>query len=469
MKKHTLIVLMLFMLVTVAASASALTVSTTSMLLGGENQDRASNVSAKFRITNDGNTSINSISFSDTADSKYKISYSPSSPITNLAPNGSYAEVTVHGYIPLDFNAVETDDSSADYLKPVAFGIGTITINTGSTTKNINLKMQAVNQLELKRGTLECGDKSKRVKDGTEFDELKPDTACSLNIEVENNFDDRDSDDDKTGDIDFDDADVEIEVDDSDFDVEDDDSVDPDPDDYDDVSFDFDIEEEVDDGSYNLIIRAIGQDENGAWHGDIWEVDLRVEREKHDIQIKSTAMNPEKLDCHGGTVRVDAKIINLGRSDEDDVVVELEIPDLDLSTKKSDIELDEDDYTRLTMSLDIPEDTEPGVYAMYLNTYFDGIAPSNTEAFNLAIEECEEEEPEEDDTEDDDTTTVVTPTTQPATPNTQPATPSARVRTSDDSGFTSSSAYLGLLGILIAVIVVIIIVLVVVLLRRPRK
>ncbi|MBD3303706.1 hypothetical protein GF343_01050 [Candidatus Woesearchaeota archaeon] len=468
MKKHTLIVLMLFMLVTIAASANALTVSKTNILLGDDNQDRVSNVTESFRITNDGNTTINSISLTDTANSKYNIRFSPSS-ISNLAAN-AYVDVTVKGDIPLDFNAVETDEDASGYLKPKAFGIGTITVTAGSTTKNIDLKMQAVNQIELKRATLECGDKSKRVKDGTEFDELKPDTACSLNVEVENNFDDRDSDDDKTGDIDFDDADVEIEVDDSDFDVDDDDSVNPDPDDYDDVSFDFDIEEEVDDGSYNLIIRTIGQDDNGAWHGDIWEVDLRVEREKHDIQIKSTAMNPEKMDCNGGLLRVDSKIINLGRSDEDDVVVELEIPDLDLSTKKTGLDLDEDDYTRLSMTLDIPEDTEDGVYAVYLNTYFDGIAPSNTKAFNLAIDECVVEEPEEDETEDeDDTTTVVTPPTQPATPNTQPATPSARVRISDDGGFTGSSAYLGLLGILIAVIVVIIIVLVVVLLKRPRK
>ncbi len=463
MKKHTLIVLMLLMLVTISASASALQVSVTSMTLGGENQDRASNVTAKFRITNDGNTTINSISFDDNADSKYGISYSPSSPI-NLAANGSYAEVTVRGYIPLDFNAVETDENSANYLKPQAFSIGAITINAGSTTKNINLNMQAVNQLELKRATLECGDKSKRVKDGTDFDELKPDSSCTITIEAENNFNDKDSNNDKTGDIDFKDADVEIEVDDSDFDVDEDDSVDPDPEDFDDVTFDFDIDEEVDDGTYDLIIRTIGQDDNGAWHGDIWEVNLKVERLKHDLQIKNAVMNPEKMDCKGGKLKVDAKIINLGTRDEDDVIIELEIEDLDLSTKKSGIELDENDYTRLSFTLDIPEDTEDGVYVVYLNTYFDGIAPSNTKTFTLAIDACEVVEPEEP----TEPATVITPTT-PTTPNTQPAAPSSRVRTSDDDGFTSSSTYLGLLGILIAVIVVIIIALAVVLLRRPKK
>ena len=240
MKKHTLIVLMLLMIVTIAASANALQVSVTSTTLGGENQDRVSNVTTKFRITNNGNTTINTISFNDDADAKYNVRYSPTS-ISNLAAS-AYVDVTVKGDIPLDFNAVETDESSTDYLKAVAMSIGTITVNDGTTPKTVALKMQAVNQLELKRATLECGDKSKRVKDGTDFDELKPDSSCTITVEAENNFNDKDSKNDLTGDIDFKDADIELEVDDSDFDVDEDDSVDPDPDDYDDATFDFDID-----------------------------------------------------------------------------------------------------------------------------------------------------------------------------------------------------------------------------------
>lgn len=464
-KQHVLIVLMLLLISIVAASASALQINTNSVTIGDSNQDRVSNVSSSFFVKNDGNTTLNNINLNSAA-TGYNIRFSPAT-ITSLAPNAE-VKVTVYGDIPLNFNAVETDEGSSDYLKAKALKIGTITAAAGSATDSADLYMQAVNQLEFKRGTLECGDKSKRIKDGTDFDELKPDTSCVFLIEVENNFDDDDDNDDNTGDIDFDDAEVQIEVDDSDFDVDDDESVDPDPDDTDEASFDFEIEEEVDDGSYDLIIRLLGEDENGAWHGEIWEANLKVERLTHDLQIKNAVMNPESMDCKGGTLKVDAKVINLGKRNEDDVKILLEVPDLELSDEKKGLSLDEDDYTSVSFTLQIPEDVEEGVYIVNLKTYFDGIAPSNTKSFNLAIDACEE--PEDTASDDDSADTAVTPTT-PATQTvpTQPATPSARIRTSDNEGFTSSAAYLGLLGVLIAVILVIIIVLAIVLLKRPRK
>ena len=464
-KQHVLIVLMLLMITLVAASASALQI--TSATIGDDDQDRVKNVSVQVTVTNDGNTTLNDISLGKTADTKYNIRFS-SPTITTLQPNGGSATVTVIGDIPLDFNAVDTDENSNDYMKPVALKIGTISASaTGATPATADLKMQAVNQLELKKATLECGDTSKRIKDGTDFEDLKPDTSCSIVVEVENKFSDKDSDDDKTGDIDFDEADVEIEVDDSDFDVDEDDSVDPDPDDTDEVTLDFDVDEDVSDGSYDLIIRVIGQDDNGAWHGEQWEASLKIDRLKHDLQIKNAVMNPTKMDCEGGQVKVDAKIINLGKRDEDDAVVELTIPDLDLITKKSGLSLDEDDYTRLSFALTVPEDVEEGVYLVNLNTYFDGIAPSNTKVFNLAIEACEVTEPEP--TTTTTTTTVTTTPTEPADTTPAATTPSARVRTtSEKSDFWDSSSYLWVLGVLIAAIVIIIIVLIVVLVKKPR-
>ena len=213
------------------------------------------------------------------------------------------------------------------------------------------------------------------------------------------------------------------------------------------------------------MIYVVGQDDNNAWHGQLWVADLKVDRLKHDVQIKTPVMIPEKMDCKGGQLKVDAKIINLGTRDEDDVVVEFEIPDLDLSVKRTGIELDRDDYIRLTLTLTVPENVKKGIYLANLNTYFDGIAPSNSKTFNLAIDACEVEE------EETTTPDVVTPT-QPAAPTTpaaQPAVPSARVRTSDSTGFTNSNTYLWLLGIVIAAVIVVIAVLLVVLLKKSRK
>ena len=464
MKKQSLIVLMFLMIVMTAVSASALQVSVTSMTLGGASQNRVADVTSKFRVTNDGNTTVNSITFSDTADSKYSISYTPAS-VSNLAPN-AYVEVTVKGNIPLDFNAIETDASSADYLKAKALQIGTITVTDGTAVKNIALGMEAVNQLKFKKVTLKCGDTSKKISDGTKLDALKPDTACTIDLEVDNKFASKDTNNLKIGDISFDNAVVELEIDDPYFDADDYESINPYPRDYDDVSFDFDIDEEVEAGTYTLVLRTFGQDKNGAWHGEKWEVSLKVERLKHDLQIKKAEMSPEKMDCKGGKLNVDASIINLGRSNEDDVAVLLEIPNLGLSEKRTGIDLDKNDYTTVSFILDIPKDTAEGVYVVNLKTFFEGIAQSNTKTFNLVIEACKAEEQTEP-------AAAVTPAApaQPAAPAApaQPAAPSARVSTSDNSGFTSSNAYLGLLGVFIAVLVVIIIVLAVFMLKKPRK
>jgi len=178
-------------------------------------------------------------------------------------------------------------------------------------------------------------------------------------------------------------------------------------------------------------------------------------------------MNPEKMTCKGGVVKVDAKIINLGTRDEDDVVVALTIPDLELETRKSGLTMDQDDYTRMSFSLTVPEGTEEGIYLVNMDTYFDGIAPSNSKTFNLAVEACE--------TEPEPTTTTTT-TTQPAvttTPTQSDATaPSATVTPSkrgESSSFMESSGYLWLLGILIAAVIIVLVVLLVVVMRRPRK
>jgi len=461
-KQHVLILSMILMIAIAAVSASALQV--TSATIGDSKQDRVANVTAKITVTNNGNTTLNNIALTQNALSQYNVRFSPAS-ITTLAPAAS-VQVTVTGDIPLDFDAVETDENSNNYLKEQALSIGTITASSGSTIATSDLKMQARNQLELKKATLECGDISKSVKDETKVENLKPDTSCTIYIEAENNFNDKDSDDDLTGDIDFDSADITILVDDEDFDVDEEDSIDPAPEDTDDTTLDFDIDEEVDDGSYELVITVLGQDDNDAWHGEKWEVTLKVDRLKHDIQIKNAVMNPEKMTCKGGVVKVDAKIINLGTRDEDDVVVALTIPDLELETKKSGLTMDQDDYTRMSFSLTVPEGTEEGIYLVNMDTYFDGIAPSNTKTFNLAVEACE--------TEPEPTTT--TTTTQPAvtTTPTQPdaTAPSATVtpsKRSESSSFMESSGYLWLLGILIAAVIIVLVVLLVVVMRRPKK
>lgn len=475
MKKLATMIAFVALLVLFAASASALQLS--SPTIGNDDQDRVKNVSTTFSITNDATSTVTGITFASTADTKFNIRFEPTT--VNLTP-GQTVSVKVTGDIPLDFNAVETTKGSS-FLDEKAFVIGQIQAKIGSTVNaTADLKMQAANQLEIKKARLECGTKAESLDDGDKVENLKPDTQCTLEVEVENNFPEDDDEDAqgnklKIGDIDID-GEATIEIDDSDFDVDESEDVDSlGADDVESISVDFDIDEDVDDGTFTMDIFVEGRDDNGATHGDHWEIRLEVERLTHDIQIRSPAIAPERVPCEGGSVRVTSRIANFGKRDEDEVAVELSVPELKFSKRIDQIELDEDDSTSVNFAVDVPANSKPGIYRAILATFFDNTAPSNSQSLEFSVDKCEEEEAvvttePQPSTQTGTAGTATQAGTQPTAPTgaaSAAAVPRARVRSA--GGFTDSPAYLWLLGALGVVVLIIIIALLVVAFRKPRQ
>ncbi|MEM4263278.1 MAG: hypothetical protein QW666_00070 [Candidatus Woesearchaeota archaeon] len=450
MKKALVIVLLVTLLAMFATGASAITVG--SATIGGEKQERTSNVTTTFTVTNNGTTNLIGVTVSTNADGKYGIIFTPQT--FNLTA-GETKTITVQGNIPLDFPAVESDSSKSDYLEPKAFKIGDIVVNDGSSSTSADLKMQAMNHLRIKSATFYCGDKSTRLSDNAKVSNLKPDTnGCYVSMTVENTFR-------ENSEIEFDTVDVEIQVDDEDFDVFETSSIDGLPaDENDEVDSDdltFDIDEEVKDRTYTMALRIFGNDDNNAFHGVIWNIKLDVVRETYDIQIKDAKMSPVKFDCKGGTLKLDATIINLGKKNDDEVAVEVDIPDLGINSKKTNIDLDTDDSTGVSFAIKIPESVAEGIHPVNMNTYFKGTALSNTKTFELVVEKCAAESVKEE----TPIVTPTTPTTSTIPAGATPAAPRARIST-EDSGFKESTAYLWLLGIVAVVLAVIIITIVIV-------
>ncbi|MEM2916528.1 MAG: hypothetical protein QXT19_04185 [Candidatus Woesearchaeota archaeon] len=472
MKKFATMISFVAVFVILAASVSALQLG--AVTIGGEDQNRVKNASQTFTVTNDQPESV-TVSFSSTAEAKYNVRFEPAS--ATLAANESKT-ITVYADIPLYFNAVEPLKSASDYLEPKAFVIGQVQAKSGSTVlASSDLKMQAVNQLSIKKVRIACdGGSAKSLKDGEKVKNLKPDTQCTLEVEVENNFDEDDDEYDdgsdmKIGDIEMRTVTVKAEVDDSDFDVREDEDLDGlDANDKDTVSMEFDIPDDVDDGTYTMVISVYGKDENGAVHGERWEIRLDVVRLSHDIQIRSPSISPNTVSaCDGGSVRVVARIANFGTRDEDEVAVELSVPDLKFTKRITDIELDSDDSTSVSFVIDVPAKAKPGIYRATISTFFDNTAPSNSQALEFTVEKCNEQE-----------VVVTTPVQQnvtvaPATGNqaTTPASGAAvaapRARVTSTGKFTDSPAYIWLLGGLGVVLLAIIIILLVVAFRKPRQ
>lgn len=475
MKKFATMIAFVALFALFAISASALQIN--SATIGDDDQDRVKNASQTFTVTNNESSTV-SVTMASTADSKYNVRFEPT--LVNLTA-GQSTTVKVIADIPLDFHAVEASSSASDFMEEKAPVIGQIQGKiSGSVAASADLKLQAANQLKIKKARLECGDKTESLDDGDKVENLKPDMKCSLEVEVENNFaenDDKDSSGNKLkiGDIEFDTVDIQVKVDDSDFDVDEDADLDGlDADDKDSASVDFDIDEDVDDGTFTMDVFVSGRDDNGATHGEHWEIRMEVERLTHDVQIRSPSISPLRISaCDGGELRVTSRVANFGKRDEDEVAVELSIPDLKFTKRITDIQLDQDDGTSVNFVADVPADSKAGVYRATLSTFFDNTAPSNAQALEFTVDKCEEEQSvttteQQTDTTQTGQTSTTTQTGQTASTSATNAVAVPRARTSS-TGFTESSGYLWLLGGLGVVMLAIIVVLLVVAFRKPKQ
>ncbi len=436
----------LFVMLIALFAMSAAAIQVSSPTIGAEKQDRVVNVTSTFTITNNATATMTSIGVSVSADPKYNIVVSgvPSS----IGP-GATASVTVTGTIPLSHPGVDAAD-----LKEKALKIGTLTV-TGTTSASesaiADINMQAVNQFRIKKARIECSTKSQSLDDGDRIENLKPGDDCTLEIEVENEFDDTDSDNKKIGDISFDSVDINVDSSDSDIDVNEDDSIDDlDANDEDSMTVDLEIDDEADDGTISVEIRATARDENGALHGESIDFRLEVDRLTHDIQIRRIELSPVSTDnCLATSAKLNVNVLNQGKRDEDEAAVEVSAPDLKFTKKVDNIQLDKDDSTSASFDIPAAKDIKPGVYRVDVRTYFDNVAPSNSGSVELTVTECEEEE-EVVEEEPKTSSTVVVPQSPPQGQTQAQAAPKKQTT----SGFTESKAYVALLAVLIVLIVI---------------
>lgn len=445
MKRIAILIMVIALL---AMSATALQVGSPSM--GNDKNDRIKNVATTFTIRNtDNSTTLTGITYSaggGAENSKYALSFTGP---TSLTP-GQTGTVTVNGTIPLDHPGVDSD------LEEKALKIGTVTVTgtLGSTTDSAtsDILMQAINQLRIKKARIECETKSQSLDDGDRVKNLKPGNDCTLEIEVENEFDDNDANNQKIGDISFDTIDFSVDSSDSDVDVDEDDDLDNlDAGDEDSVTLDLEIDDEADDGTITVDIRISGRDDNGALHGESMDVRLEIERLSHDIQLRRIEVSPLQVsNCEAASAHLAVNILNQGKRDEDEVAIEASVADLKFVKKIENIELDKDDSTSASFDVPVAKDTKPGVYRVDVKTYFDTTAPSNSGSVELKVEKCGQEladEPVVSDQPKTDTTVVV-PQTPPTTSGQVQAAPKKQ------SSFSQSKAYVGMLAVLIVLIAV---------------
>lgn len=436
------------LLIIALCAMSAFAVQVGAPTIGTENSDRIA-AQTSFTITNDNSSVMTNVqvTFSGGAENaKYALQV-PNKP-SNISAN-SGVSVTLNGTIPLDHPAVDATTLKAG---PVKIGVMTVTgtVNGAQVTAQTDVYMQAVNQLEIKKARVECSSTSKSVDDGDRIENLKPGEQCTLEIEVENNFDDSDSNNQKIGDISFDTVTINVDSSGSDLDVDDADDIDNlDGGDSDSVTMDLEFDEEADDGTYNVDIRVSSRDENGALHGEAFSFKMEIERLTHDIQISRVEVSPNRVDaCDASSVKVTAQILNQGKRNEDEVAVEVSIPDLKFVKKVENLELDEDDSTSVSFDVAVPAGTKAGLLRIDLKTFFDTLALSNQGSVDLTIDKCETNEPSVVETPKTTTPAKETTVVVPTAPQPTGTKATAAAQKSSSTSFTDSPAYIALLVVL---------------------
>lgn len=310
---------------------------------------------------------------------------------------------------------------------------------------------------------------SKNLDDGdTINDEAEPGDAVEFRIETKNNFTNAE-------DLDIEDITVEVTIE----GIDDGDDLDEESTDFDlragrdkRVNVEFRVPIEVEEDTFDVLIHAEGEDENGTDHEADMRLRLEVDKESHKIMITRNTLSPAEISCSRKNVQAGLTAINIGNEDEEEVTVSVSNSDLGIDMEQAVSELtaepneDESRFSN-TYSFNVPNDAEAGSYPILFRVLYDEDRKKTEETATLTVNDCATAAAKgttSSTSEESEDVTVITPTTGRTTTTVVEEAPEGATITQE--GFFKSNAFVT--GIIIAEVVAVIvgIVLVVSLFRR---
>jgi len=313
------------------------------------------------------------------------------------------------------------------------------------------------------------GKTSKNLNNGeTIDDEAEPGDAVEFRVEIKNNFTNAE-------DLDIEGITIEVTIE----EIDDGDDLDDESSDFDlradrdkRVTLKFEVPLEVEEDTFNVEIRAEGEDENGTDHEAVMRLKLDVEKESHKLAITRSTLSPAEISCNRKNVQASLTAINIGTEDEEDVTFHILSPDLGVDIEELVEELtaepneDESRFSK-TYSFNVPNDAEAGSYQIIFRALYDENRKKEEKTATLTVNDCATTAAKgttPSTSEEGEDVTVITPATGRATTTVVEEAPEGATVTQE--GFFKSNAFVT--GIIIAEVVAVIvgIVLVISLFRR---
>ena len=329
----------------------------------------SSNIS--FTIKNKGNFILNNISIIMSGNLLNYNSHITPSNIINLKPN---EEKT----IVLKINIPDSENLNTHQ-------IGSISIKTSNYTPEIvNVFLNPKSFLDIEKLKVRVGGRKDEVYDGeTISKEAQPGDDVEFNIDIRNNYD-----------FDLENVEVTIEIEDFDDgdDVEKDtSSVDIDTGDKEDFKLKFKVPMIIDDKKYEVLIHVEGEDEDDKIYDEYWTVYLEVKKDKHNVIFNRVSLSPNNLKCIKSS-NIEASIINIGRKDEDNLLLKITNEDLDINYERNfELESGDDDETKRVISYSFDVDKNIiGQFPILVELYREGNL-EKSEILPLYVNKCTSE------------------------------------------------------------------------------
>jgi hypothetical protein len=490
--------------VTITVTNSAEDIAMSDISFGDDDQERSNTLldddesgyyvqdTATFTVKNNEANPISNVQIVWPSTAKYNITFQSATKAHSLITNGvAFANIdsgeeitiTLSARIPEDLSAF--DKSRSDPQDDRDHNIGTLTLTaTAHSSVSSNVFMEAENNLIISKLYISVEGSRESLDDGEELEEIKPGSKIEIELTAENRFGSSDE-------VEIEDIEFTFYVDENDFyEDETEDISDLDPREEKGATISFTLDDDIEEDTYTVEIILEGQDENGAYHGEKWEIDFQIEREDELITIQSLFLNDDNIQLctgHLNSVQLEVNLENEGKDDSDEIVLFMENKILDFSHRILKINLDEGDDTRKTVTVNLPSNAKPGTYPIAVYTYFDFDAYEDNDlsdyaTVDLVLSQCPTTQPEDEDNksdiyqpeeeEDEEEVVVITPPANEQTGSdgvTAVPVDTTKTQTDDEKStsiFTASGFYVALLVLGYIVVIGAILILIIRLLKR---
>ncbi|MBI2657525.1 lamin tail domain-containing protein [Candidatus Woesearchaeota archaeon] len=152
----------------------------------------------------------------------------------------------------------------------------------------------------------------------------------------------------------------------------------------------FKIPLEADEGTFDVLIEAEGEDENGTVHRNHFEIGLELEKEKHDIRFLSFGLRPPVIIC-SRVLSLDYEVLNAGQEDEENAFISIGSAELGIDSAVQNISLNSGaDGNKISKSakLEIKGSAPSGDYTITAGIHFDSGRLSDSRTAKLSIGDC---------------------------------------------------------------------------------